>query len=170
MSIDGASFELEEVSHTLIKLANETEELADKEKEIFSPVLKKWHPISAGVAAVALHSCYGTLLKQYLTGATLLTKQTVLVLQKAGKLEKLLIQMVVEDSVDCEDGGKAIVREMVPYEVDSIIMNLLRKWIQERLKKGKEIIMRAKETEKAEYAARKNGEVKRSYDFKVKTE
>ncbi|KAJ8547202.1 hypothetical protein K7X08_010788 [Anisodus acutangulus] len=147
MSIDGASFELEEVSHTLIKLANETEELADKEKEIFSPVLKKWHPISAGVAAVTLHSCYGTLLKQYLTGATLLTKQTVLVLQKAGKLEKLLIQMVVEDSVDCEDGGKAIVREMVPYEVDSIIMNLLRKWIQERLKKGKEIIMRAKETE-----------------------
>ncbi|KAK4341662.1 hypothetical protein RND71_040163 [Anisodus tanguticus] len=147
MSIDGASFELEEVSHTLIKLANETEELAAKEKEIFSPVLKKWHPISAGVAAVALHSCYGTLLKQYLTGATLLTKQTVLVLQKAGKLEKLLIQMVVEDSVDCEDGGKAIVREMVPYEVDSIIMNLLRKWIQERLKKGKEIIMRAKETE-----------------------
>ncbi|XP_016456910.1 protein unc-13 homolog [Nicotiana tabacum] len=147
MSIDGASFELEEVSQTLIKLANETEELAAKEKEIFSPVLKKWHPIAAGIAAVALHSCYGTLLKQYLTGATLLTKETVLVLQRAGKLEKFLIQMVVEDSDECEDGGKAIVREMDPYEVDSIIMNLLRKWIQERLKKGKEIIMRAKETE-----------------------
>ncbi|XP_060180312.1 protein unc-13 homolog [Lycium barbarum] len=147
MSIDGASFELEEVSQTLIKLANETEELAAKEKETFSPVLKKWHPISAGVAAVALHSCYGTLLKQYLTGATLLTKQTVLVLQKAGRLEKVLIQMAVEDSVECEDGGKAIVREMVPYEVDLIIMSLVRKWIQERLKKGKEIIMRAKETE-----------------------
>ncbi|CAN4120576.1 unnamed protein product [Withania somnifera] len=137
MSIDGTSFELEEVSQTLIKLAYGTEELAAKEKETFSPVLKKWHPIAAGVAAVALHSCYGTLLKQYLTGATLLTKQTV----------SFLIQMVVEDSDECEDGGKAIVREMVPYEVDSIITNLLSKWIQERLKKGKEIIMRAKETE-----------------------
>ncbi|KAH0739808.1 hypothetical protein KY290_038513 [Solanum tuberosum] len=147
MSIDGASFELEEVSQTLIKLAYETEELATKEKETFSPVLKKWHPIAAGVAAVALHSCYGTLLKQYLTGATLLTKQTVSVLQKAGKLEKVLIQMVVEDSDECEDGGKATLSEMIPYETDSIIMNLLRKWIQERLKKGKEIIMRAKETE-----------------------
>lgn len=147
MSIDGASFELEDVSQTLIKLAYETEELANKEKETFSPILKKWHPIAAGVAAVALHSCYGTLLKQYLTGATLLTKQTVSVLQKAGKLEKVLIQMVVEDSDECEDGGKATLSEMIPYETDSIIMNLLRKWIQERLKKGKEIIMRAKETE-----------------------
>lgn len=147
INIDGASFELEEVSQTLIKLAYEAEELAAKENVTFSPILKKWHPNAAGVAAVALHSCYGTLLKQYLTGATLLTNQTVLVLQKAGKLEKILIQMVVEDSDECEDGGKAIVREMVPYEVDSIIMNLLRKWIQERLKKGKEIIMRAKETE-----------------------
>ncbi|KAM3326828.1 protein unc-13 [Capsicum chacoense] len=147
INIDGASFELEEVSQTLIKLAYEAEELAAKEKVTFSPILKKWLPNAAGVAAVALHSCYGTLLKQYLTGATLLTNQTVLVLQKAGKLEKILIQMVVEDSDECEDGGKAIVREMVPYEVDSIIMNLLRKWIQERLKKGKEIIMRAKETE-----------------------
>ncbi|KAF6159491.1 hypothetical protein GIB67_032262 [Kingdonia uniflora] len=58
-----------------------------------------------------------------------------------------MIQMVAEDSADCEDGGKAVVREMVPYEVDSIIFNLLKTWIYERLKKVKYCVDRAKETE-----------------------
>ncbi|KAK6161280.1 hypothetical protein DH2020_004661 [Rehmannia glutinosa] len=115
------SIETRRVSEVLIKLARETEELASKEKDIFSPVLKKWHPVAAGVAAVTLHSCYGTLLKQYLTGISSLMNETILVLQRAGKLEKVLVQMVVEDSVECEDG--------------------------ERLKMGKEYLQRAKETE-----------------------
>lgn len=96
---------------------------------------------------MTLHACYGSLLKQYLAGVSSLTSETVSVLQRAGKLEKVLVQMVVEDSAECEDGGKAIVREMVPYEVDSIIFNLLKQWMQERLKKGKECLQRAKETE-----------------------
>ncbi|XP_057958508.1 protein unc-13 homolog [Malania oleifera] len=144
----GLTFKVEvEVSETLLQLARETEELAAKEKECFSPMLKRWHPIAAGAAAVTLHNCYGTMLKQYLVGVSMLSNEIITVLQRAGQLEKVLVQMVVEDSVDCEDGGKAIVREMVPYEVDSIIMNLLRTWIEERLKKGKECIQRAKETE-----------------------
>lgn len=141
------ALEAQEVCEVLIKLANETEELAAKEKEIFSRVLKKWHPIGAGVAAVTLHSCYGTLLKQYLTGTPSLTSETISILQRAGRLEKLLIQMVVEDSGECEDGGKAIVREMVPYEVDSILLRLMKQWIHERLKKGKELFQRSKDTE-----------------------
>lgn len=77
----------------------------------------------------------------------MLTAETVGLFQRTGKLEKFLVQMVVEDSAECADGGKAIVREMVPYEVDSIILNLLKNWMDERLKKGKECIQRAKETE-----------------------
>ncbi|XP_009781026.1 protein unc-13 homolog [Nicotiana sylvestris] len=146
-NINIVSFESEGVIDTLIKLANETEELATKEKEIFTPILKKWHPIAAGVAAVTLHTCYGSLLRQYLAGTTFLTSETALVLQRAGKLEKVLVQMVVEDSVDCEDGGKTMVREMIPYEVDSIKINLLRKWIQDSLKKGKEVLVRSKDSE-----------------------
>ena len=141
------TFEVKEVTEALIHLAKETEELALKEKLLFSPVLKKWHPIATGVAAVTLHACYGTLLKQYLVGVSSLSDETIAVLQRAGKLEKVLVQMVVEDSAECEDGGKAIVREMVPYEVDSIILNLLKQWTQEKLKKGKECLQRAKETE-----------------------
>ncbi|XVF66434.1 hypothetical protein PTKIN_Ptkin10aG0035400 [Pterospermum kingtungense] len=134
-------------SEGLLELAKETEELATRERELFSPILKRWHPIAAGVAAVTLHQCYGAVLKQYLAGTSILSSDIVEVLQGAAKLEKLLVQMVVEDSEECEDGGKGIVREMTPYEVDSIILQLLRQWIDERLKQGKEMLCRAKETE-----------------------
>ncbi|KAF6156235.1 hypothetical protein GIB67_030238 [Kingdonia uniflora] len=137
----------EEVSEALLQLAKETEELAAKEKEIFSPMLKRWHPIAAGVAAMTIHNCYGVVLKQYLGGVSTLTNEAIKVLQSAGKLEKDLVQMVIEDSADCEDGGKAIIREMVPYEVDSTILSLLKTWISERFKRGRERVDRAKETE-----------------------
>ena len=134
-------------SENLIGLARETEELATKEKEYYSCILKRWQPIAAGVAAVTLHNCYGTVLRHYLTGVSTLTVNTIQVLQTAGKLENVLVQMVVEDSVDCEDGGKGIVREMEPYEVDTVILNLMKSWIEERLKKGRECLEKAKETE-----------------------
>ncbi|KAL5711530.1 hypothetical protein ACHQM5_021974 [Ranunculus cassubicifolius] len=137
----------EDTSKALIRLAKETEQLAMREKEKFSPTLKKWHPIAAGVAAMTLHSCYGVVLKRYLSGVSRLTNEMIRVLQEAGRLEKFLVQMVVEDSNDCEDGGKAVVREMVPYEVDSIISSLLKNWIHERLKLGSEYVNKAKETE-----------------------
>ncbi|KAH0886732.1 hypothetical protein HID58_062828 [Brassica napus] len=69
------------------------------------------------------------------------------VLQTAGKLEKVLVQMVAEDSEEFDDGGKGLVQEMVPYEVDSIILRLLRQWIEENLKRVQECLFRAKETE-----------------------
>ncbi|GMJ09934.1 CELLULOSE-RELATED DUF810 [Hibiscus trionum] len=137
----------EEAIEALLQLAKETEDLATRERMLFSPILKRWHPIPAGVAAVTLHQCYGAVLKQCLAGTSILNVEIVGVLQRAAKLEKVLIQMVVDDSDECEDGGKEIVREMMPYEVDSIIMKLLRQWIDERLKDGKELICRAKETE-----------------------
>ncbi|KAL0414273.1 UNVERIFIED_CONTAM: protein unc-13 [Sesamum radiatum] len=142
-----ANVEAQKVSEVLIRMARETEELASKEKDIFSPVLKNWHPVAVGVSAVTLHSCYGTLLKQYLTGMSPPINETILVLQRAGKLEKALMQMVIEDSADCEDGGKSVAKEMVPYEVETVILKLLKQWIQERLRTGKEILLRSKETE-----------------------
>ncbi|CAH2059603.1 unnamed protein product [Thlaspi arvense] len=63
------------------------------------------------------------------------------------KLEKVLVQMVAEDSEEFDDGGKGLVREMVPYEVDSIILRLIRQWIEEKLKSLQECLFRAKETE-----------------------
>lgn len=55
--------------------------------------------------------------------------------------------MVVEDSTEYDDRGKAVVREMVPHEVDSVILKLLKQWIDDKLKKGRDCICRGKETE-----------------------
>ncbi|OAY74266.1 hypothetical protein ACMD2_26968 [Ananas comosus] len=137
----------EDPSNILTELAKDTEQLALLEKETYSPVLKRWHPGPTALAVVTLHNCFGVVLKQYVAKITSLTNELVRVLQSAGRLEKALVQMVVEDSAECEDGGKGIVREMAPYEVDSIVVSLLKSWIDERLRIGKECLKRAKETE-----------------------
>ncbi|RDY10739.1 hypothetical protein CR513_04695, partial [Mucuna pruriens] len=136
-----------EFSEVLLHLAPETEDLAIKERENFTPMLKRWHPAAGAVAAIMLHGCYGHVLRQYLGEVTSLTRETVEVLQRAEKVEKVLLQMVIEDCGEGEDNGKTVMREMVPYGVDSIILNLLRKWINESLCNGKECLQRAKETE-----------------------
>ncbi|XP_076889548.1 protein unc-13 homolog [Bidens hawaiensis] len=139
------SFQL--VCETLVRLAQETEELALKEMRSFSMILKKWHPISAGVAAATLHSCYGAMLKQFLTCNSDITNEMLAVLQRADKLEKLLVKMVVEDSVECEDGGKAVFREMVLYDIDSIIVKFLGQSVNGRLKRIRVVLHRAEEAE-----------------------
>ncbi|KAK7277396.1 hypothetical protein RIF29_18547 [Crotalaria pallida] len=136
-----------DTSEVMIKLSQETEDLAVKERDNFSPILKKWHTTASAIAAMTLNNCYGDVLKKYLSEITSLTVEVIHVLHRAKKLEDILVQMVVEDSSDCEDGGKTVVREMVPYEVDSTILNLMRKWIDESLHKGTEFLQRAKETE-----------------------
>ncbi|XP_027364616.1 protein unc-13 homolog [Abrus precatorius] len=137
----------QELSEVLIQLAQEIEVLAMKERHHFSPILRKWHSTSGAVAAMMLHTCYGQVLRQYISEMTSLTAESVQVMQRAGKLEKVIVQMVVEDSTECDDGGKTLFREMVPFDVDSVILSLLGKWIDESLYKGKECVQRAKETE-----------------------
>ncbi|KAI4371920.1 hypothetical protein MLD38_010215 [Melastoma candidum] len=134
-------------SKELLSLANKVEELALREREHFTPILKKRHPAAAGVAVLVLHNCYGVILKLYLSNISNLCTETAEVLQRAEKLEKFLVQMVVEDCTECEGLGKSLVKEMVPYEVDRIILMLLKQWTDDRLKKGKECLRRAKETE-----------------------
>uniref|UniRef100_A0A453KNI0 MHD2 domain-containing protein n=1 Tax=Aegilops tauschii subsp. strangulata TaxID=200361 RepID=A0A453KNI0_AEGTS len=114
-------------------LAKDIGDLAIKEKNLYSPILKTWHPLASGVAVATLHSCYGSELKQFIAGLTELTPETVQVLKSADKLEKDLVNIAVEDSVDSDDGGKSLIREMPPYEAENAIANLVKVWIKERV-------------------------------------
>ncbi|VFQ97691.1 unnamed protein product [Cuscuta campestris] len=133
--------------HVLVILAKDVGELATKEKEVFSPILKTWHPFAAGVAVATLHVCYGNELKQFVSGVTELTPDAVQVLRAADKLEKDLVQIAVEDSVDSDDGGKAIIREMPPFEAEGTIANLVRDWIKMRTDRLKEWVDRCLQQE-----------------------
>ncbi|MBA0633029.1 hypothetical protein Godav_001682 [Gossypium davidsonii] len=44
-------------------LAKDVSELAVHEKHVFSPILKGWHPLAAGVAVATLHACYANEIK-----------------------------------------------------------------------------------------------------------
>jgi hypothetical protein len=134
-------------SEILTRLAKDTEELALSERESFSPTLSRWHPFPTAVAAATLHRCFGVVLKQYVAKAICLTDELVRVLHAAGRLEKALVQMVMEDVADSDDGGKSVVREVVPYDVESVVVGFLRTWIEERLRVAKECLVRSEDTE-----------------------
>ncbi|XWS17318.1 hypothetical protein CRYUN_Cryun33cG0057000 [Craigia yunnanensis] len=123
-------------------LALDVSTLAFSEKAIFSPILKRWHSLAAGVAVATLHSCFGNELKQFVSGIGELTPDILQVLRAADKLEKDLVQIAVENSVDSEDGGKSIIREMPPYEAESVISNMVKSWIETRLDRLKEWVDR----------------------------
>ncbi|KAK3036798.1 hypothetical protein RJ639_030490 [Escallonia herrerae] len=48
---------------TLSILAQDISDLAFKEKEICSPILKRWHLLATGVAVATMHTCYGDEMK-----------------------------------------------------------------------------------------------------------
>ena len=123
-------------------LGQDISELAFSEKAIYSPVLKRWHPLAAGVSVATLHSCYGNELKQYVVGISELTPDVIQVLIAADKLEKDLVQIAVEDAVDSDDGGKSVIREMPPYEAEAVIANLVKAWIKTRVDRLKEWVDR----------------------------
>ncbi|XP_038991503.1 protein unc-13 homolog [Hibiscus syriacus] len=132
----------------MARLAEEVSKLAFTEKETFSPILKRWHPLAAGVAVATLHSCYGNELKQYVSGIDEISPDVLEVLKTADKLEKDLVQIAVENSVDSEDGGKSIIREMLPYEAESVTSGLVKSWITERTDRLKEWVNRSLQQEK----------------------
>ncbi|KAJ1268127.1 hypothetical protein BS78_07G113100 [Paspalum vaginatum] len=117
-------------------LAKETGDLAIKEKNIYSPILKKWHPLAAGVAVATLHTCFGNELKQFIAGLTELTSDTAQVLKAAHELEKDLVHIAVEDSMDSDDRVNSL-REMPPYEAGSVMSNLVKAWMKEQVEKLK---------------------------------
>ncbi|KAI5389683.1 hypothetical protein KIW84_075108 [Lathyrus oleraceus] len=116
--------------------------LAMNEKLVFSPILERWHPFTTGVAVATLHVCYGNELKKYVKGITELTPDAIEVLMDADKLEKELVQIAMEDSVDSEDGGKSIIMEIQPYEAEAIIANLVKSWINIRVDRPVEFVDR----------------------------
>ncbi|XP_062090872.1 protein unc-13 homolog [Humulus lupulus] len=123
-------------------LAQDISELAFSEKAVYSPVLKGWHPLAAGVSVATLHSCYGNELKQFVAGISELTPDALQVLRAADKLEKDLVQIAVEDAVNSDDGGKSVIREMPPYEAEAVIVTLVKDWIKTRVDRLKEWVDR----------------------------
>jgi hypothetical protein len=115
----------------LAVLAEDIGKLARDERANFSPILQQWHLTPAGVAAAALHSCFGKELRKYVSTVTGISPDGVQVLMAADQLEMDLVQIAAEDGANADDGGKSLIREMPPYEAQSILDALSKKWVEE---------------------------------------
>lgn len=134
----------------LVSLAVDAGELAEDSVSLYSPCFSEWYPSAAGLAAAQVHGCYRRELKVFLGETTVLTQEAAQVLLAADKLEKQLVQMAVEDSTECEDGGAAAIQEMAssPFETEKTMQSLLQKWVEDRLAKFGEWVDRMVELEK----------------------
>ncbi|CAM6104251.1 unnamed protein product [Calypogeia fissa] len=112
-------------------LAEDVGALARDERAKYSPVLQQWHLTAAGVAAAALHSCFGKELQKYTAGITGICQDVVQALQAADQLEMDLVRIAVEDGVNAEDGGKSLIREMLPYEAQTTMNTMSKSWVEE---------------------------------------
>ncbi|CAL5070974.1 unnamed protein product [Urochloa decumbens] len=131
----------EDPCETLMYVAAQTKELARVEREVYSRVLRQWHPCPTAVAAAALHGCFGALLKRHLSrmGGGGLSSESVRALQTASRLEKSLLHMTAEDGHQ--------MMAMAPYDVESTILDLAKGWMDERLTMGAECVRRARDSE-----------------------
>ncbi|KAL6646416.1 hypothetical protein ACP70R_018024 [Stipagrostis hirtigluma subsp. patula] len=118
-------------------LAKEVSNLATKEKNVYTPILEKWHPLAGVVAVATLHDCFGNELKQFVAGLAELTPDAAQLLKASDTLEKDLVHIALEYSVDSDDGGKSLVRDMPPYEAGTVIANLVKAWVDKRVEKLK---------------------------------
>ena len=135
----------EDPCEALMYVASQTKDLARVEKEVYSRVLRRWHPCPTAVAAATLHGSFGSLLKRYVSKmACGLSSESVRVLHAASKLDKWLLQMAGEDDPPAAD---QLLPPMASYDVDSIIFGLVKGWMDERLKVGDECVRRAQESE-----------------------
>ncbi|GJN25900.1 hypothetical protein PR202_gb13786 [Eleusine coracana subsp. coracana] len=108
----------EDPCETLMYVAAQTKELVRVEKELYSRVMRQWHPCPTAVAAATLHGCFGALLKHYMAAE--------------------------EDDPAAAD---AVREQMAPYDVDSTIFGLVKGWMDERLTIGAECVRRARDSE-----------------------
>jgi hypothetical protein len=81
-------------NETLMYVAAQTKEMARVEKDVYAPIFRQWHPCPAAVAAVTLHTCFGTYFKRSVSKMSgRLSSESMRALQTASELDKYLVQI-----------------------------------------------------------------------------
>ncbi|XP_024518311.1 uncharacterized protein LOC9639299 [Selaginella moellendorffii] len=124
-------------STALVELAKNVAQLASDEEENFSPIFKQWHPCPARLAASTLHTCYTRELKYFMSKSTEPTKDVLRALESAAMLEKKLMRMCSESSLNSGEftHGSSIA-------ADAAIDKLVSDWLEENLQKLAEWVHR----------------------------
>ncbi|KAL8106727.1 hypothetical protein AgCh_023473 [Apium graveolens] len=117
-----------ERSNALAVLANDVRVIAEKELNVYSPVLCHWYPESAMVAAKLLHQLYGERLKPFLEQVSSLSDEVKLVLPAVGRLERGLSLLFSSTCKEKESQSFSIL-ELDRYQLGKFSRPIILEWV-----------------------------------------
>ncbi|XP_050227666.1 protein unc-13 homolog isoform X2 [Mercurialis annua] len=114
--------------HPLAMLAKELKLIAEREFNVFWPVLRQWCPESLMMSIVMLHQFYGERLKPFLKGVSSLSEDVRSVLPAAKMLDEYLIQLhsmalVADRSFHSSD------QTLDHYQIGEVSTPLILDWV-----------------------------------------
>ncbi|XP_057510564.1 protein unc-13 homolog isoform X2 [Actinidia eriantha] len=117
-----------ERTHPLALIANELRLIAERELNIFFPVLRQWYPEAGMVSALLLHQFYGERLKPFLKEVSSLTEDVKLVLSAADMLDHDLTRLY---SSAFEENGlhSPCSLQFDHYQIEEVCRPIILEWI-----------------------------------------
>ncbi|KAL1834842.1 hypothetical protein ACET3Z_004493 [Daucus carota] len=117
-----------ERGNALAVLANDVRMIAEKELNLYSPVLCDWYPESAMVAAKLLHQLYGERLKPFLEQVSSLSDEVKLVLPAVGSLEHGLT-LLFSSTCKANESRSFSSLELDRYQVGKFSRPIILEWV-----------------------------------------
>ncbi|XP_048229878.1 protein unc-13 homolog isoform X2 [Ricinus communis] len=114
--------------HPLALLAKELKLIAEREFNVFWPVLRQWCPESLMISIVLLHQFYGKRLKPFLKGVSSLSEDVRSVLPAAKMLDDYLTQLhitALEANRSCHSSNQTLDH----YQIGEVSTPLILDWV-----------------------------------------
>ncbi|GKU95314.1 hypothetical protein SLEP1_g8689 [Rubroshorea leprosula] len=117
-----------ERAHPLALLANELTLLAEKELNVFFPVLRQWCPESVRISAKLLHQFYGEKLVPFLGGVSSLSEDVRSVFPAAYMLDHTLSQLYTS-SLEDSTLRHSVSQDLGHYQIEKALGPILLDWL-----------------------------------------
>ncbi|GLT40474.1 hypothetical protein SLA2020_146110 [Shorea laevis] len=117
-----------ERAHPLALLANELTLLAEKELNVFFPVLRQWCPESVRISAKLLHQFYGEKLVPFLEGVSSLSEDVRSVCPAACMLDHTLSQLYTS-SLEDSTLHHSVSQDLGHYQIEKVLGPILLDWL-----------------------------------------
>ncbi|XP_052209822.1 protein unc-13 homolog isoform X2 [Diospyros lotus] len=117
-----------EKTHPLALLANKLRLIAEKELNLFFPLLRQWYSEAGKVSAILLHQFYGERLKPFLKGVSCLSEDVRSVLPAADKLQHDLTWLYTSAHEDNASHSPCNL-QFDPYQIGEVSKPIILDWI-----------------------------------------
>ncbi|CAN0841432.1 Protein unc-13 homolog [Linum grandiflorum] len=117
-----------EKRHPLALLADGIKLIAEKESEVFSPVLRHYCPNAVIISVVSLHQLFGEKLKPFLAGVSSFSEDVQYVLSAADQLDYYLTQLYKSAS-EANASKHYLIQDLEHYRIAEVSKPLVIDWV-----------------------------------------